>query len=160
MKTGLVLTAVIALGMAAYTQNAPQTTLSVEPMAHTPLFRVNVISRSVRAVNYKHRSGSTKVDFAGTDLMPNANGEAKVESERGAIKIHAEFGNLDKPTSFGNEYLTYILWAISPEGRAVNLGEVLVGGNERSKLDVTTDLQAFALIVTANRITPCASPAM
>jgi len=149
LKSGLVLTAVIALGMAAYAQNAPQTAVTVQPMTQTPLFRVSVISRSVRAVNYKHRSGSTKVDFAGTDLMPGANGEAKVESERGSIKIHAEFGNLDKPTSFGNEYLTYILWAISPEGRAVNLGEVLVGGNERSKLDVTTDLQAFALIITA-----------
>ena len=60
-----------------------------------------------------------------------------------------EFGNLQKPTTFGNEYLTYILWAISPEGRASNLGEVLLGGNHRSKLDVTTDLQSFAMIVTA-----------
>ncbi len=72
-----------------------------------------------------------------------------MNSKRGAIEIEAEFGNLQKPTTFGNEYLTYILWAISPEGRAVNLGEVLVGGNHRSKLHVTTDLQAFALIVTA-----------
>jgi outer membrane protein OmpA-like peptidoglycan-associated protein len=85
----------------------------------------------------------------GTDLMPSANGEAEVNSKRGALEIEAEFGNLQRPTSFGNEYLTYILWAISPEGRAVNLGEVLVGGNDRSKLHVTTDLQAFALIVTA-----------
>src|ERR1700676_2459350 len=52
--------------------------------------------------------------------------------------------------SFGNEYLTYVLWAISPEGRSVNVGEVLVGENHRSKLDVTTDLQAFALIVPAD----------
>jgi outer membrane protein OmpA-like peptidoglycan-associated protein len=81
--------------------------------------------------------------------MPSANGEAEVNSKRGTIEIKAEFGNLQKPTTFGNEYLTYILWAISPEGRAVNLGEVLVGGNDRSKLHVTTDLQAFALIVTA-----------
>ena len=103
----------------------------------------------MQAVNYKHRSGATKLDFAGTDLMPSANGEAKVNSKRGSIEIEAEFGNLQKPTTFGNEYLTYILWAISPEGRAVNLGEVLVGGNHRSKLNVTTDLQAFALIVTA-----------
>jgi len=81
--------------------------------------------------------------------MPAATGEARVESKRGAIKIDAEFAGLDRPTTFGNEYLTYILWAISPEGRSVNLGEVLVGDNHRSKLDVTTDLQAFALIVTA-----------
>ncbi len=123
--------------------------MAVEPMTQTPTFRVTVISRSVQAVNYQHRSGATKLDFAGTDLMPSANGEARVESKRGYIEIEAEFGNLQKPTTFGNEYLTYILWAISPEGRAVNLGEVLVGGNHRSKLDVTTDLQAFALIVTA-----------
>src|SRR6202011_3224428 len=123
--------------------------IAVEPMAHTPTFQVTVTSRSVRAVNYKHRSGATKVDFAGTDLMPGANGQAKVESKKGYIEIEVEFGNLEKPTTFGNEYLTYILWAISPEGRAVNLGEILVGDNHRSKVDVTTDLQAFALVVTA-----------
>jgi outer membrane protein OmpA-like peptidoglycan-associated protein len=103
----------------------------------------------VQAVNYKHRSGASKLDFAGTDLMPAANGQAKVEGKKGYTEIEVEFGNLQRPTTFGNEYLTYILWAISPEGRAVNLGEVLVGDNHRSKLDVTTDLQAFALIVTA-----------
>ncbi len=81
--------------------------------------------------------------------MPAANGVASVKSNRGSIAIEAEFGELQKPTAFGTEYLTYVLWAISPEGSAVNLGEVLVGGNHRSKLNVTTDLQAFALIVTA-----------
>ncbi len=81
--------------------------------------------------------------------MPAAAGEAKVESKRGTLAIEVEFSGLDKPTSFGNEYLTYVLWAISPEGRPVNIGEVLVGDNHRSKLDVTADLQAFAMIVTA-----------
>jgi outer membrane protein OmpA-like peptidoglycan-associated protein len=100
-------------------------------------------------VSYGHRSGSTKIDFQGTDLMPGAAGEAKVESKRGTMSIEAEFSGLDRPTSFGTEYLTYVMWAISPEGRPVNIGEVLVGDNHRSKLDVTTDLQAFALIVTA-----------
>ena len=109
-------------------------------MEHTPTFRVTVVSRSVQAVNYKHRGGATKMDFAGTDLMPQARGEAKVESKKGYIEIEVEFANLEKPTTFGNEYLTYILWAISPEGRAVNLGEILVGDNHRSKVDVTTDL--------------------
>ena len=118
-------------------------------MSSTLTFRVNVVSRNVQAVNYEHRSGSSKLDFVGTDLMPSANGEAKVNSRRGSIEIDAEFGDLREPTTFGNEYLTYVLWAISPEGRAVNLGEVLVGDNHRSKLRVTTDLQAFALIVTA-----------
>jgi outer membrane protein OmpA-like peptidoglycan-associated protein len=118
-------------------------------MSPMPTFHVTVISRSVQAVNYKHRSGASKLDFAGTDLMPSANGQAKVESKKGYTEIEVEFGNLQRPTTFGNEYLTYILWAISPEGRAINLGEVLVGDNHRSKLDVTTDLQAFALIVSA-----------
>jgi outer membrane protein OmpA-like peptidoglycan-associated protein len=109
----------------------------------------NPVSRSTPAVNYRHHSGSTKIDFKGTTLMPTAHGEARVNTTRGAMKIEVEFGNLQSPKSFGNEYLTYVLWAISPEGRAINLGEVLVGGNDRSKLTVTTQLQAFAMIVTA-----------
>jgi len=108
-----------------------------------------MISRTVQAVNYRHRSGATDVDFAGTALLPSADGKAKVRSKRGTMEVEADFGNLQNPTTFGAEYLTYVMWAISPEGRAVNLGEVLVGGNDRSKLTATTDLQAFALIVTA-----------
>jgi outer membrane protein OmpA-like peptidoglycan-associated protein len=108
-----------------------------------------LVDRTVKAVKYAHRSGSTKIDFEGTDLMADARGEAKVDSHRGAMEIKVEFRNLQKPTTFGGEYLTYVLWAISPEGRSVNLGEVLIGDDDRSKLDVTTDLQAFAMIVTA-----------
>jgi outer membrane protein OmpA-like peptidoglycan-associated protein len=145
----LLLAAAIGLSLPAVAQSNSQSALVVEPMDHTPTFRVTVVSRSVQAVNYKHRGGATKLDFAGTSLMPQANGQAKVESKKGYIEIEVEFGNLQKPTVFGNEYLTYILWAISPEGRAVNLGEILVGDNHRSKVDVTTDLQAFALVVTA-----------
>jgi len=148
VKTKLLL-AGIALSVSAFAQTSSQTTAVIEPLSPTPVFRVNVVSRSVQAVNYKHRSGASKVDFAGTDLMPGANGQAKVESKKGYIEIEVEFGNLQNPTTFGGEYLTYILWAISPEGRAVNLGEILVGDNHRSKVDVTTDLQAFALVVTA-----------
>src|SRR6185437_5570596 len=141
--------AVIVLSIAALGQTNSQTAITLEPMAQTPTFHVTVVSRNVQAVNYKHRGGATKLDFAGTDLMPAANGQAKVESKKGYIEIEVEFGNLQNPMTFGNEYLTYILWAISPEGRAVNLGEILVGDNHRSKVDVTTDLQAFALVVTA-----------
>ena len=149
MKTSLLLAVGLTLSLSAFAQTNSQTTLTVEPMSPMPTFHVTVISRSVQAVNYKHRSGASKLDFAGTDLMPSANGQAKVESKKGYTEIEVEFSNLQKPTTFGNEYLTYILWAISPEGRAINLGEVLVGDNHRSKLDVTTDLQAFALIVSA-----------
>ncbi len=149
MKTKLLLAVGITLSLSAFAQTNSQTTAAVEPVSPTAMFRVNVVSRSAQALNYKHRSGSTKLDFAGTDLMGSANGEARVNSKRGSIEIEAEFGDLQKPTTFGNEYLTYVLWAISPEGRAVNLGEVLVGDNHRSKVNVTTDLQAFALVVTA-----------
>ena len=144
----------IILSLSAFGQRNAHTNLVVETAAAevsppVPTFRVTVVSRSVQAVNYEHRSGASRVDFSGTDLMPSANGEAKVNSKRGSIEIDADLGDLRRPTIFGNEYLTYVLWAISPEGRAVNLGEVLVGDNHRSKLRVTTDLQAFALIVTA-----------
>jgi len=149
LKTKLLLAVGLTLSLSAFAQTNSQTIDGVEHMNSTPTFRVVVISRSVQAVNYKHRSGSSKLDFAGTTLMPAANGVAEVNSHRGSIVIQAEFGDLQKPTTFGNEYLTYVLWAISPEGRAVNLGEVLVGDNHRSKVEVTTDLQAFALIVTA-----------
>jgi outer membrane protein OmpA-like peptidoglycan-associated protein len=147
VKISAVLLAVL-VGLGASTLAQAQTTVSSENNQR-PNYRVNVVSRTTRAVNYKHRSGATKINFQGTDLMPAAAGEAKVDSKRGALEIEAEFSGLDRPTSFGNEYLTYVLWAISPEGRSVNIGEVLVGDNHRSKLDVTTDLQAFALIVTA-----------
>ena len=149
MKTKLLLAVAVAISLPAVAQSSYQTKVEVEHMNSIPTFRVVVVSRSVRAVNYKHRSGNSKVDFVGTDLMPSANGVAQVNSHRGSIVVNAEFGDLQRPTTFGNEYLTYVLWAISPEGRAVNLGEVLVGDNHRSKLQVSTDLQAFALIVTA-----------
>ncbi|MGB2678924.1 MAG: OmpA family protein [Candidatus Acidiferrum sp.] len=145
--SSITLTVVMALGAAAQAQT--QTQVPADSRNPTPTYRINVVSRTTRAVSYRHRSGATKINFQGTDLMPAAAGEAKVQSKRGTMKVEAEFSGLDRPTSFGNEYLTYVLWAISPEGRPVNIGEVLVGDNHRSKLDVTTDLQAFALIVTA-----------
>jgi outer membrane protein OmpA-like peptidoglycan-associated protein len=138
-----------ALSLSAFAQAGPQVTAVSVPTSPASTYRVIVISRSIEAVNYQHRSGATEVGFAGTALLPSANGNAKVRSKRGTMEVEAEFGNLQSPTAFGGEYLTYVLWAISPEGRPVNLGEVLVGGNDRSKLTATTDLQAFALIVTA-----------
>jgi outer membrane protein OmpA-like peptidoglycan-associated protein len=146
-RSSITLAVAITLGAAAQAQ--AQTQVPADSGNPTPTYRMNVVSRTTRAVSYRHRSGATKINFRGTDLMPAATGEAKVESKRGALAIEVEFSGLDRPTSFGNEYLTYVLWAISPEGRPVNIGEVLVGENHRSKLDVTTDLQAFALIVTA-----------
>jgi outer membrane protein OmpA-like peptidoglycan-associated protein len=113
------------------------------------VFRVNVFARTTKAVNYRHRGGSTTVDFRGTDLMPGVGGHAKVDGKVGRLAVSAELTHLQPARNYGGQYLTYVLWAITPEGRAVNLGEVLPGDNGKSKLDVTTDLQAFGLIVTA-----------
>jgi outer membrane protein OmpA-like peptidoglycan-associated protein len=115
----------------------------------TPIYRVTVTERTAKAISYQHRSGATKIDFSGTSLMPNSHGEAKVESKKGYIEIEVEFRNMTDPTPFGGEYLTYVLWAITPEGRTSNLGEILRGGGTSGKLDVTTELQVFGLIVTA-----------
>jgi outer membrane protein OmpA-like peptidoglycan-associated protein len=149
MRSMLLFVVGSALGLSAISQVGAQATIVAETAGPTPMYRVVVISRTVQAVNYRHRSGASEVGFAGTALLPSAEGTAKVRSKRGTMEVEAEFGNLQSPTTFGGEYLTYVLWAISPEGRAANLGEVLVGDNGRSKLTATTDLQAFALIVTA-----------
>jgi outer membrane protein OmpA-like peptidoglycan-associated protein len=113
-----------------------------------PLYRVTVTARTAKAVNYQHRSGATKIDFRGTELLPNSRGEAKVESKQGYIEIEVEFDNLQPASKNGAEYLTYVLWAITPEGRTSNLGEILLNGT-KGKLNVTTELQVFGLVVTA-----------
>ncbi len=109
--------------------------------------RVDVVGRTAKAINYLHRSGSTTIGFRGTALQPGARGEAKVESKRGYTKIEAEFENMIPPNRYGREYLTYVMWAVTPQGRSQNLGEVVLKGT-KSKLDVTTDLQTFGLVVT------------
>ncbi|MGI8786119.1 MAG: OmpA family protein, partial [Acidobacteriota bacterium] len=119
-----------------------------EPPDTVPIYRILVVARTTKAINYRHRGGATKVGFRGTELMPAAHGEAKVESKQGYIEIEVEFDELQPATRYGPEYLTYVMWAVTPEGRATNLGEMLLNGTE-SKLNVTTELQAFGLIVTA-----------
>ncbi len=124
--------------------------LEQEKTTDMPVFRVNVYAREARAVNYRNRGGSTTVDIKGTDLMPAIDGRAKVDGKAGRFSIDVELNHMEPPTpKFGGQYLTYVLWAVTPEGRAVNLGEVLPGNNGKDKLTVTTDLQAFGLIVTA-----------
>jgi len=145
----LLLASVSVLSIGALALAPMQPALAVQTSGSGSTFRVVETSRTVQAVNYQHRGGASDIGFAGTSLLPAAEGKAKVRTKRGTMEVEAEFGNLQPPTTFGSEYLTYVLWAISPEGRAANLGEVLVGTNDRSKLTATTDMQAFALIVTA-----------
>lgn len=123
-----------------------------------PIYRVTVVQRTVDAVNYQYRSGPTKIDFRGTVLLPKAHGDATVESRRGRTEIDAKLDNVEESQRFGNEYLTYVLWAITPEGRPHNLGEVVPGPSNKAKLRVTTDLQAFGLIVTAEPLAAVRQP--
>jgi len=119
----------------------------VSPPDQVPLYRVNVVQRNLDAVNYFHRSGSTEIALRGTDLLPAAQGKAKIKSESGRVIIDAHVEGLGSPSAFGPEYLTYVLWAITPDGRPQNLGEILPQG--KSSLTVTSSLPAFGLMVTA-----------
>jgi outer membrane protein OmpA-like peptidoglycan-associated protein len=134
----MTLTAFLAIGGIAWAQ-APQS---------PPVYRIVVVARTTKAINYNHRSGPTMIGFQGTDLMPAAHGEARVESKQGVIKIDADMQDLGAANTLGPEYLTYVMWAVTPEGRATNIGEVLIDGG-KSKLHATTELQSFGLIVTA-----------
>ncbi len=142
-----VLTASVALSQTP-APNPTQQPVAAAPGGQTPLFRITVVGRTTPAINYRPRSGDTKIDFSGTALMPQARGDAKVSGEKGYIRIDARFDKLAPPAQFGREYLTYVLWAITPEGRATNLGEVQRDDDD-ARVKVTTELQAFGLIVTA-----------
>jgi outer membrane protein OmpA-like peptidoglycan-associated protein len=114
-----------------------------------PIFKVEVVSRSIAAISYRNRSGSTKVDFQGTSLAPTAKGKAEVTSRLGHTEVKIEVKGLPAARQFGPLFLTYVLWAITPDGRPANLGEVVVNSSGEFKATVTTDFQAFGLIVTA-----------
>ncbi|HEV1993622.1 MAG TPA: hypothetical protein VGR03_04770, partial [Candidatus Acidoferrum sp.] len=106
------------------------------------------VSRTTKAVNYRRAGGSTKIDFQGSELMHQASGEAKVQNKGNRTEIDAKFVGLDEATKFGLEYLTYVLWAVSPGGRAVNLGEVVLK-NGSGEVKAISDMQTFGMIVTA-----------
>jgi outer membrane protein OmpA-like peptidoglycan-associated protein len=130
------------------TQHWPEPSQATMKPGDVPVYKVQVVARDIPAVNYFHRSGSTHIGFEGTPLLPLAKGEATVQSNRGEISIDARFEGLKPANSFGVEYLTYVLWAITPEGQPQALGEILPDGT-KNNIKVTTNLQAFALIITA-----------
>jgi outer membrane protein OmpA-like peptidoglycan-associated protein len=114
-----------------------------------PIFKVQVVSRSIQAVSYRNHSGWTRIDFQGTSLAPQAQGRADVNSRLGHMEIKLDVKHLPSARIFGPLFLTYVLWGITPDGHASNLGEIVVDSDGNYKGDVTTDLQAFGLIVTA-----------
>jgi outer membrane protein OmpA-like peptidoglycan-associated protein len=148
LSLGILAVGVLALSTFAHAAQEGQAGY-VTPMNQTPVYRVNVVSRSVEAVNYRHRGGSTKIDFQGTSLMPDGSGEAKVDSKAGRLEINAEFKSVRNANYYGPEYLTYVLWAVTPEGRPVNLGEIVPNDKHEVRIRVTANLQAFGMIVTA-----------
>jgi hypothetical protein len=90
---------------------------SVEQNSQMPVFRVNVYGRTTRAVNYRHRGSSTTLDLKGTSLMPEISGKARVDGKAGRLAISVELSHMEAARKFGGEYLTYVLWAVTPEGR-------------------------------------------
>jgi hypothetical protein len=107
-----------------------------------------MVSRTTKAMHYREQGGSVKIAFRGTNLMSGAFGEAKIEGKKISLEIDAKFQGLEDATKFGLEYLTYVLWAVSPQGRAVNLGELTLD-HGKGHVKAFTDMQTFGLIVTA-----------
>lgn len=132
----------IAVVSPAFSQDRP-------PENRTPIYQVTVVEHTMKAINYQYRSEPTLIDFRGTVLLPKVKGQATVESKQGRTEIDARFENLSTPQGFGLEYMTYVLWAITPEGRPINLGEVVANSSDKASLHVTTDLKAFGLLITA-----------
>ena len=122
-----------------------------------PFYQVTVVEPTIKAVNYEHLGGTTKIPLRGTVILPKAEGKAAVTNEEGTVRIKASFKGLEAPSRFQPSDLTYVLWAISPEGRAVNLGELVLHGGS-SSLSATTELQTFALVVTAEPYYSVAQP--
>jgi hypothetical protein len=114
-----------------------------------PIYTVTVVQRALKAVNYQHRSGPTNVDMRGTVLLPKSQGEARVEVKNGYTEINATFRHVEPPTQFGLEFLTYVVWAITPDGHSINLGELIPDGSNRGKMRVTCPYSTFGLLVTA-----------
>ncbi len=130
-------------------QSQTTDTTQITSLNQNSIAQVRVIARTIAAVNYPNHGGSTKIDFRGTDLMPQAGGDAKVESKIGRTSIEARFEHLRRARDYGPEFLTYVLWAITPQGRAANLGEVIPDHNGKSSLKTATEFQSFGMIVTA-----------
>jgi hypothetical protein len=128
---------------------AAQQAAAAEPRAPQPLYEVTIISRTTKAINYGYLSGPTRIGFDGSPVAPSATGKGTIEPKRGATLLDLRFDELPPPTRFGAQYLTYVVWAISPEGRAQNLGELILDGSDEGRLRTSTPLQTFALIVTA-----------
>lgn len=135
-----------ALQAQGYTQNAPPPASSNQTV---PIYRLTVVQRALQAVNFQRHSGPTDIDLKGTVLLPKAEGKATVEVKNGYTKIDLNLKHLQPPTQFGTEFLTYVLWAITPDGHSVNLGEVIANGSDKASMHITSPYSTFGLLITA-----------
>jgi outer membrane protein OmpA-like peptidoglycan-associated protein len=143
LSTLTVMIAIVgSVAIGAYAQNAFQ--ISEVPASA-------LVTKTVTAVGYEVGAGGTKVDMVATDLMPSATGQADVEikSKSSTAAIEIDVKGLQAPSSMGAEFLTYVAWTVTPEGRAGNLGEILLNKDGNGKLNATSPAQTFSIIVTA-----------
>ena len=108
-----------------------------------------VVKKSITSVGYQVGAGATKVLLLGTPAAPGASGEAKVEAKTAGTDIEVKVKGMPQPTNLGAEFLTYVLWTVTPDGSATNLGEIPIDKNGEGKLETSTKSQTFALGVTA-----------
>jgi outer membrane protein OmpA-like peptidoglycan-associated protein len=148
LSLALILTSIASIAL-AQTQPAPATAASPSAATLPAVAPPTVTTRTTKAMHYRLQGGSTKIDFHATGLLPGAACEAKVEGKKTNFEIDAKFEGIEDATKFGLEYLTYVLWAVSPQGRPVNLGEVTLDQHGNAHVKAFTDLQTFGMIVTA-----------
>jgi outer membrane protein OmpA-like peptidoglycan-associated protein len=138
----------LAVGILCFSMMAGAQQQQTPEQQNQSFYHITLVGKTITSVSYQHRGGSTMIDFRGTPLLPLAKGSAKVDSKQGSIAVSASFKDLQPAQVFGREYLTYVLWAITPEGKPSNLGELVLDGT-KSQLTATTNLQSFGMIVTA-----------
>jgi len=109
----------------------------------------DVISKSIKAVGYEVGGGATKVIFLGTSAASQASGEAKVEAKTGGTSIDLKVTSMPQPTTLGAEFLTYVLWTVTPDGNTTNIAEIPIDKQGNGKLSTRAQSQTFAMIVTA-----------
>lgn len=109
----------------------------------------NVISGTVAAIGYRLGGGGTMVNMLGTAASPQSSGVARVDAKVGGTAIELKVAGMPQPTALGAEFLTYVLWTVTPDGTSTNLGEIPIDQSGEGKLQVKAQSQTFALIVTA-----------
>ena len=141
----------------AFTTFVCATAMLATAQTQPAVAKPSTVVRTTKALHYRPQGNSVKIGFQGTEAMSSATGEAKVEGKKTNIEIDARFQGLEDATKFGLEYLTYVLWAVSPQGRAVNLGELTLD-HGKGHLKTYTDMQTFGMIVTAEPYSAVSQP--